>query len=160
MNRKHTILALVALLSLVLGTSAVAKPTVVAIDQLRADERQRQTALIITQVMEKFHYRKPRLDDEMSSAVLDRYLESLDANRSFFSARDVAAFERYRLTLDDSLRTGKLDPAFQIFDPVSGEIICPMAVCLDCHAPCVEACPYGVQAQARLFEAHGLLTTV
>ena len=36
MNRKHTILALVALLSLVLGTSAVAKPTVVAIDQLMA----------------------------------------------------------------------------------------------------------------------------
>ena len=115
MKAKRTILALAALLSLVLGTSALAKPTVVAIDQLRADERQRQTALIITQVMEKFHYRKPRLDDQMSSAVLDRYLESLDANRSFFSARDVAAFERYRLTLDDSLRTGKLDPAFQIF---------------------------------------------
>jgi predicted aldo/keto reductase-like oxidoreductase len=34
------------------------------------------------------------------------------------------------------------------------------AVCLDCHAPCVGACPHGVQAQARLFEAHGLLTTV
>jgi predicted aldo/keto reductase-like oxidoreductase len=34
------------------------------------------------------------------------------------------------------------------------------AVCLDCHAPCVGACPHGVQAQARLFEAHGLLTMV
>jgi uncharacterized protein len=32
------------------------------------------------------------------------------------------------------------------------------SVCLDCHAPCVGACPHGVQAQARLFEAHGLLT--
>jgi predicted aldo/keto reductase-like oxidoreductase len=34
------------------------------------------------------------------------------------------------------------------------------AVCLDCHAPCEGACPHGVQAQARLFEAHGLLTMV
>lgn len=32
------------------------------------------------------------------------------------------------------------------------------SACLDCHAPCVGACPHGVQAQARLFEAHGLLT--
>ena len=33
-------------------------------------------------------------------------------------------------------------------------------VCLDCSAPCVEACPHGVQVQAQLFEAHGLLTLV
>lgn len=100
--------------SLLVGT-ALAKPTAVSIEDLRADEQQRQTALIITQVMEKFHYRKPRLDNAMSSAVFDRYLESLDANRSFFSAQDIARFETYRDKLDDSLRTGKLDPAFQIF---------------------------------------------
>jgi len=34
------------------------------------------------------------------------------------------------------------------------------AFCLDCDGPCVGACPHGVQAQARLFEAHGLLTLV
>ncbi|MBU8871220.1 MAG: aldo/keto reductase [Gemmatimonadales bacterium] len=34
------------------------------------------------------------------------------------------------------------------------------SVCLDCNAPCVAACPQGVQAQARLFEAHGLLSLV
>ena len=34
------------------------------------------------------------------------------------------------------------------------------SVCLDCHAPCVGACPHGVQAQARLFDAHGLLSLV
>ncbi len=32
------------------------------------------------------------------------------------------------------------------------------SVCLGCKAPCVGACPHGVQAQARLFEAHGLLS--
>jgi carboxyl-terminal processing protease len=100
---------------LVMPLAVVAKPTIVAVDELRADEQQRQAALIITQVMEKFHYRKPRLDDEMSMAIFDRYLKSLDANRSFFSAEDVAEFERYRDELDDSLRTGKLDPAYLIF---------------------------------------------
>jgi predicted aldo/keto reductase-like oxidoreductase len=32
--------------------------------------------------------------------------------------------------------------------------------CLDCDAPCATACPRGVAVPARLFEAHGLLTTV
>ncbi len=102
-------------LLLLLAGAVAAKPTVVSIDELRANDQQRQAALIITQVMEKFHYRKPRLDDDMSLAIFDRYLESLDANRSFFSALDIAYFERYRDQLDDSLRTGKLQPAFEIF---------------------------------------------
>ncbi len=92
-----------------------AKPTFVELDELYADDQHRQVALIITQVMEKFHYRKPRLNDRMSAQIFERYLESLDANRSFFSAADIARFERYRDQLDDSLRTGKLEPAFVIF---------------------------------------------
>ncbi len=103
------------LLGCLLAGAALAKPAIVSIDELHANEQQRQAALIITQVMEKFHYRKPRIDDDMSIAVYERYLESLDANRSFFSAKDIKGFERYRDELDDSLRTGKLDPAFRIF---------------------------------------------
>jgi len=34
------------------------------------------------------------------------------------------------------------------------------AACLECDAPCNGVCPNGVQVQNRLFEAHGLLTTV
>ena len=33
-------------------------------------------------------------------------------------------------------------------------------VCLDCSAPCIDACPHGVRVQAQLFEAHGLLSMV
>ena len=105
---------LLSFVCLCAGT-AIAKPTYVTIDDLRANDQQRQAALIITQVMEKFHYRKPSLDDDLSTAILDRYLESLDSNRSFFTAQDVARYERYRLKLDDSLRSGKLEPAFEIF---------------------------------------------
>lgn len=112
---KYRLTKLWPLVAVLFSVSVLAKPSVVSVDSLRASEQQRQTALIITQVMEKFHYRKPRLDDDMSSAVFDRYLESLDSNRSFFSASDVARFEPYREQLDDSLHKGKLDPAYQIF---------------------------------------------
>ena len=113
--RLHPITTAAILLSCLLLGTALAKPTFVSFDELHANEQQRQAALIITQVMEKFHYRKPQLDDEMSAAIFERYLESLDANRSFFSAQDVARFETYRDELDDNLQSGKLDPAFVIF---------------------------------------------
>ena len=107
---------LVWLVALLLAAGVVsAKPAVVAVEDLRPDEQQRQAALIITQVMEKFHYRKPQLDDALSRAMFDRYIESLDANRSFFTAADMAGFEPLREELDDSLRTARLAPAFEIF---------------------------------------------
>jgi len=106
---------LLPILALLFAVVATAKPSVVSVEELRGNEQQRQTALIITQVMQKFHYRKPRIDDRMSLAMFDRYLESLDSNRSFFSAEDINHFERYREELDDSLRTGRLDPAYHIF---------------------------------------------
>ena len=112
---KNRVTKLWPLVAVLFSVSVLAKPSVVSVDSLRASEQQRQTALIITQVMEKFHYRKPRLDDDMSAAVFDRYLESLDSNRSFFSASDIARFEPYREQLDDNLHKGKLDPAYQIF---------------------------------------------
>jgi len=114
MRSAHRLFTVAVLLAL-MAAHAFAKPTLVSVDELRANEQQRQAALIITQVMEKFHYRKPRLNDEMSMVMFDRYLESLDANRSFFHARDIAEFERYQDALDDSLRTGKLAPAYEMF---------------------------------------------
>ena len=65
--------------------------------------------------MEKFHYRKPELDDAMSEAMFERYLESLDSTatsprRTSLRSRGLIApgFRR-------CLRTGRLDPAFEIF---------------------------------------------
>ena len=113
MKLRMTIIA--TLFASLLAGPLAAKPVTIALDELHANEQQRQTALIITQVMEKFHYRKPQVDDKMSTEMFDRYLESLDPNRSFFTAQHVAGFEQYRLQLDDSLRTGKLDPAFAMF---------------------------------------------
>jgi carboxyl-terminal processing protease len=48
--------------------------------------------------------------------VLDRYLESLDGLRSYFTAADIEEFERYRYELDDAILEGKLEPAFEIFN--------------------------------------------
>jgi carboxyl-terminal processing protease len=48
--------------------------------------------------------------------VLDRYLESIDGSRSYFLASDIQEFEKYRYELDDAITTGRLEPAFAIFN--------------------------------------------
>lgn len=92
-----------------------AKVAEVPFDRLVPERQHRQTALIITKVIDRFHYRKSPLDDGMSQDILERYLETLDPNKSFFHAGDIAEFERYRTALDDALRKAQLDPAFRVF---------------------------------------------
>ena len=73
------------------------------------------SAQIITQFIERFHYKKTRLDNEQSEEILEKYLKSLDPNRSFFTQEDIDSFGRYATTLDDALAQGDLEPAFAIF---------------------------------------------
>jgi carboxyl-terminal processing protease len=83
--------------------------------ELQPNERQRKVARLVGEVIERSHYRQTVLDSKMSAEVFDRYLESLDGNRSYFLASDIAELERYRFKLDEVIRTGNVEPAFVIF---------------------------------------------
>lgn len=63
----------------------------------------------------RFHYSPQALDDALSGQIFDRYLEALDGDKLFLRAEDVAAFESYRLQLDEAINGGRLAPAFEIF---------------------------------------------
>ncbi len=79
------------------------------------DSDQRAATKVITRIMERHHYRKVPIDDDLSFTVFDRYLDRLDPNRSVFLAADVEALSVYRHRLDDALRQARLEPAFAIF---------------------------------------------
>lgn len=61
------------------------------------------------------YYQNVSVDDEFSRELLDHYLETLDPARTIFLRSDVAEFARYGTLLDDSLKTGKLEAAQDIF---------------------------------------------
>ncbi|NIV16987.1 MAG: tail-specific protease, partial [Woeseiaceae bacterium] len=61
-------------------------------------------------------YRQQSVDDALSSKVLDRYIESLDNNRMYLLASDIAMFEQYRFELDDMVRSDPLTPVFEMFE--------------------------------------------
>jgi carboxyl-terminal processing protease len=71
---------------------------------------------VMTSLVERSHYSRVRIDDAVSSKMLDAYIEALDGNKLYFLADDIASFERYRFALDEAVRSGRVDPAFVIFD--------------------------------------------
>ncbi len=97
------------------ASSPWAKTTEIPLDELKPTREQRQATLIILRVIDRYHYRHLRLNDDMSSAMFDRYLEGLDPNHSYFTAKDIERFSVYRNKLDNSLLQARLDPAFEIF---------------------------------------------
>ena len=106
---------LLTLIVLLLVGAAIARPQLVDESDLRTNEQQRRAALVIAQALEAMHYKRPEIDDQLSALAFDRYLDSLDPNRSFFTREDVREFERYRELFDDNLINGRVEPAFAIF---------------------------------------------
>jgi carboxyl-terminal processing protease len=92
-----------------------AQPVAVPLDALEPTLEHNQSTHVIVKVIDKYHYKHSQLDDKASEQILDRYLESLDPNRFFFLAGDVNAFSSYKDSLDDYLKSGRVDPAFNIF---------------------------------------------
>ncbi len=100
------------------GTVAATAPTVANTqsDELSPDARHEKIGQLITEFIQKSHYRHASVDDELSSQVLDRYIEALDSNRMYLLASDVEALEQYRYLLDDMVRSEPLNPVFDMFD--------------------------------------------
>ena len=74
-------------------------------------------ALFITLAyLEKYHYRKLKLNDSLSAVVFANYIEGLDPSKVFFLQSDFDYFEKYKFQLDDELLAEKLDFGFQIFN--------------------------------------------
>lgn len=70
----------------------------------------------IAELLSRHHYRQSKLDDRLSSLVLNAYLDDLDFSRAYFLSADIASFEKYRNSLDDALKSGNLQPAYDIFN--------------------------------------------
>ena len=83
---------------------------------LNAELRHEKVGALVERLIERSHYNHTKVDDELSSLILNNYIESLDGNRSYFMTTDIEAFELYRFKIDDMLGSEPLQPAFDIFD--------------------------------------------
>ena len=104
------LLILASLQALATTESTVLEPN------LQPVSRHEQIGMMVTEFVQQSHYLHADVDDDLSSQILDRYIESLDNNRMYFLASDIDAFEKYRYQLDDMVRTEPMDPIFEMFE--------------------------------------------
>ena len=103
--------------ALVVGVS-VAGPsaeTAETIPVLAQESQHSKSAKRITDHFTRSHYKKITIDDALSQKIFDRYLRSLDANKSFFLASDIVEFEKLKDGFDDAIRQGQLDIAYDMY---------------------------------------------
>ena len=72
-------------------------------------------AFIVYNILDKTHYRKIKLNDSLSSKILDSYIGDLDNNKSYFLASDIQSFEKYRNIIDDLTAKEDVTPAYTIY---------------------------------------------
>ena len=112
-RRFHWLAGLAAVL---LASHVVASTPAVQSDELLAPEsRHEDIGQLVTQFVQKSHYLHIAVDDELSSRVMDRYIESIDRSRVYLLASDLEFFEKYRHQLDDMVRNEPLSPVFDMF---------------------------------------------
>lgn len=83
---------------------------------IQPEEQQIIVCRYIADVITNYNYKKVPMNDSLSALIYDNYLKKLDENHNYFLASDIATFDKYRLTMDDDLKSGNLNNAFYIFN--------------------------------------------
>ncbi|EJL6398786.1 carboxy terminal-processing peptidase [Vibrio navarrensis] len=105
--------------SLWLAASAQALEAKLSIKDLPvlAPEIQHETASKrVTSRFTRSHYKHFNLNDDFSKAIFTRYIELLDYNKNIFTQADIDAFSTWSTQLDDQLKAGENQIAFDVYN--------------------------------------------
>ncbi|MDX6768106.1 MAG: carboxy terminal-processing peptidase [Elusimicrobiota bacterium] len=76
-------------------------------------------AELVSGILERTHYNRKPIDDEASKTFLKNYLDAFDYNHMILEKSDVDEFQaRFGTTLDDRVKGGDVDAAYEIYDRV------------------------------------------
>ena len=122
--RSKPVKALALAISLSVSFGAVAssesfqsyQPVAPTIDQARAN-------ILIARQLQFTHFRDLRVSDDLSGDIFDTYLKYLDGQKVYLTQDDLDGFAGIRDHLGSALRTGKLQPGFDIYNLVQKRII-------------------------------------
>lgn len=108
--------ALLALLAGIVTANFATSSFGDSLAETASNDRYAKIAREVTQLFRERHYRRAAIDNRLSAAIFDNYLDMLDPNRRYLTARDVEQLSRHRLRLDESVASGNVEPAFKIFN--------------------------------------------
>ncbi len=83
---------------------------------VQQDEKYSKIVKTLARELPREHLSRHNLDDNTSRQTLDNYLSAMDSERIYFLAEDIEAFSRKETLLDDELRAGNSDFAFEVYE--------------------------------------------
>lgn len=81
-----------------------------------ADPADQETAVLVSKMIPQFHLSRQPIDDSVSAKLLDSFLKDLDPQKLYFLAADIQKFESKRHTLDDEIKQGNVQFAYEVFE--------------------------------------------
>ncbi len=108
---------LIGLIGLMLSVSVQANDSTKVVLKTLVPESQHPVLFqLVGQILNSYHYRKVKIDDKLSSDLLDNYIENLDPGKVYFLKEDIQKFEKFRYQFDDDLLQGNVQKAFDIYN--------------------------------------------
>jgi carboxyl-terminal processing protease len=101
-----------------LAPPAVAQPAAAEAapaDALQPGSNDRQITLAVRSYLEREHFHRRAIDDEIARRWFDVFLKSLDPMKVYFLQSDIDAFSRKRDLLDDLVKRGDVSFAYEVF---------------------------------------------
>ncbi len=89
----------------------------IAADLLAANHPSDETTTkLVCNMIQKFHISQRQIDDKISEKLLERFLKNLDSQKLYFVQTDIDSFSKYKTELDDLLKAGNTQFAYDIWD--------------------------------------------
>ena len=93
-----------------------AKYSISELPKLDSESQHKTATQRTVRRFEKSHYKLFEINDDFSSKVFERYLETLDYNKLFFTQADIDSLAKWRYQFDEQLNKGDATAAYDIFN--------------------------------------------
>ncbi|MFL1483398.1 carboxy terminal-processing peptidase [Marinobacter sp. LN3S78] len=121
--RNLAIGVLVALPVVGIGTSLQASVERNAYEAVSPTIEQARANILISRQLQFTHFRDQAIDEALAEEVFNDYLDYLDGQRVYLTREDIESFQPLKSQMAAALRTGQLQPGFQIYNRVQTRII-------------------------------------
>ena len=75
-----------------------------------------KTTKLVCDMIQRYHISQRPIDDKISEKLLERFLKNLDPQKMYFTQPDIDELSKYKFELDNQLKAGNTQFAYDSFD--------------------------------------------
>ena len=83
---------------------------------LKKQDKHEEISQLVKKFFERSYYSEIRINDELSSKILESYIDSMDGNKSYLLLSDIENFNNLSNQIDDMIGSQSLQPVFDMYE--------------------------------------------